>query len=209
MERYHDCWILYRALIDRLFHLRALADNNDFLIFDDWSFMRQYEYRHRVRSDPEFKDTLNPEVFRDTHEERERYQEIKKRSPKWKRPHAETIAKKMGCEFLYKYSYDYASTHVHPMANDGDEDFRRLTGLIQYDQPLDRRVILNNSCLTLVLLIQEGLNAGTLHWRTLVYDFLKHFMDSLRSGSKEYGITFIKIVEMKEEMGLCQKRSSG
>ena len=208
-DHYHDCWILYRSLVDRLFHLRALADNDDFLLFDDWSFVKQYEYRNRAKSDPDFKDTLNTELVKETLEEKERYQEIKKLPPKWKRPLPEEVANKMGLGFLYKYAYDYASAHVHPMANDGDEDFGRLTGLTKRDMPPDRRVILNNSCLILVLLIQEGLNTGTLQWRRVVYDFLDHFMHRLAGESEQYRVALFKFIKMSEERGLCQKRSSG
>lgn len=209
MGHYQDCWSLYRSLIDRLFHLRALAESGDFLLFDDWSFVKQYEYRNRAKSDPDFKDTLNPELIRETREEKERYQEIKKLAPKWKRPRPQTVAKEMGCEFLYKFGYDYASALVHPMANDGAEDFRRLTGLAEYDKQMDRRMILNNSCLILVLLIQEGLNSGTLRWRRVVYDFLEHFMHRLASGSEQHRVTFIKFIKMSEERGLCQARQNG
>ena len=203
---YTDCWILYRSLLDRLLHLRSLANNDEFLAFDDWSFVKQYEYRNRAKSDPDFQDTLNPELIRETRGEKERYQEIKKLPPKWKRPRPQVVAKEMGCEFLYKFGYDYASALVHPMANDGEEDFHRLTGLIEYDALMDRRMILNNSCLVLVLLIQEGLNAATLQWRRLVYDFLEHFMHLLASGSEQYRVTLFKFIRMSEEIGLCQKR---
>jgi len=169
--------------------------------------VRQYEQRHRVRSDPDFKHTLNPEMFRDTPTEKERYRELKKRPPVWKRPRAEAVAKAMDLEFLYKYGYDYGSLHVHPMANDGDEDFRRLTGLDQGEREFDQSVVLNNSCLTLSLLIQEGLNTGTLEWRAVVYDFLNHFIALLGSGSQEYKTTLAKMIAMRERAGLCRKRT--
>ncbi|HEX8684547.1 MAG TPA: hypothetical protein VF707_19675, partial [Ardenticatenaceae bacterium] len=95
--------------------------------------------------------------------------------------------------FLYKFGYDYASTHVHPMANDGEEDFLRVTGLAG-DPDIDQRVLLHNSILIQLLLIQQGLNASELQWRALVYDFLDHGVEFLESGSKRYGLTVFKIV---------------
>ena len=33
-----DCWILHRALLDRLFHLNDLNQKNQFDVLNDWSF---------------------------------------------------------------------------------------------------------------------------------------------------------------------------
>ncbi len=42
-----------------------------------------------------------------------------------RRAKAAAIAKDMVMQFLYQYGYDYAFTHVHPMANDDQDDFLR------------------------------------------------------------------------------------
>ena len=38
VEDYHDCWLLYRAILDRLFYLESLGRNNTFEDFDNWCF---------------------------------------------------------------------------------------------------------------------------------------------------------------------------
>ncbi len=48
IKDYGDCWIIHRALLDRLFHLRALNDNDQFDLFDDWSFKMQHEAANRL-----------------------------------------------------------------------------------------------------------------------------------------------------------------
>ncbi len=206
LDDYQDGWILYRSLLDRLFHIKALADENVFQDFDDWCFVKQYDHRNRIRSDPIFTASINKEFFRDTSEEKERYQELKIRGVKWKRPHPEKIAKNMELEFLYKHGYDYASMHVHPMSDDGMGDFLRLTGLEVNNEPIDQRALLSDSCLVLTLLIQEGLNASTLEWRAVVYFFLEHFRELLDTGSKEYGATFIKVAMLMKNNDLCRNK---
>jgi len=37
-----DAWILHRTLLDRLFHLHALAEANDFAAFEDFSLRSSY-----------------------------------------------------------------------------------------------------------------------------------------------------------------------
>lgn len=201
---YQDCWVLNRCILDRLFHLRALAKNNTFELFEKWSFKQQYDFRNKLRSDTDFKGKLNPDFFKDTNEQKEKYATITKEQPRWERPKAETVAKEMDLIFLYKFGYDYASTLVHPMANDGQEDFLRLTNLLEEELFTDQRVVINNSCLAVILLIQEGLNASTLAWRRLIFDFLDNFLSFLKNGSKDYLLSFLKIGKLGPELDLAK-----
>lgn len=50
-----DCWTLHRTLLDRLFHLHDINQNNQFEVFDDWSLKALYEAANRLRSDPALK----------------------------------------------------------------------------------------------------------------------------------------------------------
>jgi hypothetical protein len=115
IKDYGDCWIVHRALLDRLFHLHALNDNDQFDLFDDWSFKMQYEAANRVRSDPALAGQLKGLVDDLTTERKVRYQRLVKNQPSWRRPKAEDAAKAMDLTFLYRYGYDYASRHVHPI----------------------------------------------------------------------------------------------
>ncbi len=54
-----DCWILHRALLDRLFHLDELSQKNQFDEFNDWSFKMLYEAAGRLRSDSALKGQIN------------------------------------------------------------------------------------------------------------------------------------------------------
>lgn len=204
-----DCWILHRALLDRLFHLRALNDNDQFDLFDDWSFKMQYEAANRLRSDPELKGQIKELVDDLTTEQKMRYQRLVRNSPNWRRPKAEEVARAMDLMFLYKYGYDFASQHVHPMANDGQEDFFNITHLEpkpNFPKPV---MVLSNSILAASLIAQEALNASTLSWRRVVYDAVDGIRNFLRSASPEHLLPLAKMSKMFEEhITLAQRRES-
>ncbi len=181
-----DCWVLYRTLVDRLFHLYALNRDDQFDAFDDWSFKAQYEAANRLRSDPLMKDRLEGVVDEPTDEQKARYQRLVLKPPQWRRPKPEQTAKDMGLGMLNAYGYDFASTHVHPMANDGQEDFFRLTGLKPAPAFPDWSVALNNSVLVWTMTIQEALNASSLRWRAIVYDGLEGIRQYLGTGEVAY-----------------------
>jgi hypothetical protein len=111
----------------------------------------------------------------------------------------------MNLDFLYKYGYDYASTLVHPMANDGVEDFLRLTELQGNSIYFDQRPVVSNSCLAVTLLIGEGLGASGLEWISPVIDFLYDFRDFLSDGSENYKMSFLKIGSLGPNAKLCRK----
>ncbi len=129
IKDYSDCWVVHRCLLDRLFHLHALNENDQFDLFEDWSFKMQYEAANRLRSDLDLKGQLEGLVDNLTAEQKARYQRLVNNPPDWRRPKAEDVAKAMDLTFLYKYGYHFASQYVHPMANDGQEDFFNITHL--------------------------------------------------------------------------------
>jgi hypothetical protein len=204
MENSEDCWILFRCLVDRYLHLVSFAKDGSYEAFDDWSFMKQFEAQNRVRSDPGQQGALDSSLFTPTPDQKSRYQSLVKSPPKWRRPKAEEIAKERGLSFLYNFGYDYASTHVHPMANDGSEDFFTLTGLKPKPDFPSQISVLHNSLLVSCLILQEALNQSELGWRSIVYDFLDHIMRFLDTGSVEYQTTFTKIVGLGLAKNLCE-----
>ena len=157
---------LHRCLVDRLFHLFALGKNGAYEAFDGWSFMR-LDAQNRVRSDPNCQDLLESPLFTPTPEQRGRYASLAQSPPQWKRPKAEDTAKEMKLPFLYTYSYDYASSHVHPMANDGSEDFFTITKLEPRPDFPSYVSVLHNSLLISCLIVQEALNQSDFQWRRI------------------------------------------
>jgi hypothetical protein len=199
MEDYQDCWVLHRCLLDRLFHLRYLNDSDGFDTFEAWSFLEQYKAMNRVRSDPEVQGAREHDLFNFTDEQKKRAGHLLDNPPQWRRPKPEVVAKDMDMRFLYVYGYDFASTHVHPMANDGDQDFHTITGLEPRPDYPDQRTVLANTLLVATLLVQEGLNASTLLWRQLVYGVFEDLRRFLDSGSTDYRQRLLTMVSAVQQ----------
>ena len=191
-----DCWILHRCLVDRFFHLVELGKSTSYEAFDDWSFVRQFEAQNRVRSDPSCKDLLDSPHFKPTREQKARYATLAKSPPQWYRPEPEDVAKGLKLPFLYYYSYHYASSHIHPMANDGWEDFHDITKLEPKPDFPSQISVVHNTILIGCLLVQEGLNQSDFRWRAILHDFYEHLLKHLRDGSDDYKVTFMKVVNM-------------
>lgn len=204
---FQDCWILNRCLLDRLFHLVHLGKTGEHELFDDWSFYKQFKAQNRVRSDPKFQAAQNSQLFTPSSKEKARFTKLASTPPKWNRPKAETVAKEMNLSFLYKYGYDLGSTHVHPMANDGLQDFFSITKLEPSPDFPEQRSVLSNSILVSCMIIQEALNQSSFRWRHVTYDFLSQLMEHLHDGTPDYRVAFLKIAEMARSMELCEPSS--
>ena len=190
-EAYSDCWSLHRTLLDRLFHLHVLSHDKSFAVFEEWSFIQQYEARNAILSDPDFRDKLDPSFVKSDATEQSRYKQLKARGVTWSRPKAEDAAKLLGYPFLYKYGYDFASTHIHPMANDGQDEFLRITRL-GAPRMFEHKVILRNSVLAYILLVQEALVASQLRWNSVVVSFFESAVAALSGDVLTYKLVFQK-----------------
>jgi hypothetical protein len=204
LDDIQDCWIIHRCLVDRFFHLVELGKSKSYEVFDDWSFVRQFEAQNHVRSDPNCKDLLDSPLFKPTSEQRARYASLAKSRPQWHRPKAEDVAKGLRLSFLYTYSYDYASSHIHPMANDGCEDFYDITKLEPRPDFPSQISVVHNSLLIGCLLVQEGLNQSDFRWRAIVFNFYEQLANHLADGSADYKLTFMKIAKMGPETKLSE-----
>lgn len=199
-----DAWILYRSLLDRFFHLRYLHENKEFEKFDDFSFITLYDVRNKLLSDPDpiMKQKIPRSLKELQKKNRKRYDEIKKKKVKWRRPEAKEIAKKMEAKFLYDIGYDFASTHVHPMATDGISDFNRLTSPTQKGDLPDATVV-RNSLLIQTVMMREAFNISNLKWRSIVFSFLDDIQNFLNGDELSYRITFMKLANAGPDFELC------
>lgn len=200
LEDYQDCWILHRCLLDRLFHLADLDSQNQFETFEAWSFLKQYKANTRIRSDPEFGGALRESgVIDPTPEQRTRGEALSRNPPVWTRPKAEDVSRKLCMRFLYSFGYDYGSMHVHPMADDGEQDFFTITGLGPRPLFADQRTVLSNTLLVGTMVLQQALNASSPSWRALIYDFLSDLRRFLGDGSDDYKMSFVKLGRLAEQ----------
>jgi hypothetical protein len=208
LEDYQDAWAIHRGILDRLFHLHHIATNDQFAAFEAWSFFEQYKGQNRVKSDNDFKDQATGSVYELSEAQRQRIRDLANSKPTWKRPRAEHVAKQMGVSFLYKYGYDYASMHVHPMASDGEQDFYTITGFAP-DRALPSQItVLSNSVLAVVLVLQDALNFSSFRWRRLLWTYCEQMLSLLRSGDTAYRQTFLSLAEQFKSGELCEPVSS-
>ena len=193
-----SAWILYRCILDRLFHIWHLAERNEFELFEEWSYFEQFNARNKVRSDPECREALNNPLFSVSDEEMTRAKRLAKNPPRWSRPRPEEAAQGLKLGILYRFGYDFASRLVHPMATDGHEDFFRITKLQPAPDFPDQRSVLSNTLLIATMTVQEGLNASHFQWRRVIFDFLDELRLGLGTGSKAYREPFLKIGRFAE-----------
>ncbi len=197
-----DAWILHRSLLDRLLHLHHLGETDGFSGFEEYSFLSMYEARHQLLSDPDMRSKAPPSLKELQKSNKARYDEIAAKQSRWHRPKPE-VAKKMDLGFLYRFGYDYASTHVHPMAGDGEADFTTLISPPHALTPPDATVV-RNSILVQSMLVQEALNVSRMRWRAIVYDFLDQIRVFLETGDPQFHVTFYKIGRAGPDFQLCE-----
>ena len=201
-----DAWILHRSLLDRLFHLHNLVEQNSFSDFEEFSFLKMYKARQKLLSDEEMRDKVPASLRQLQESQKARYKQLVGKAHTWRRPKAEDVAKSMDLSFLYSYGYDLASTKVHPMAQDGEIDFVRLTSPTNYKSLPDATVV-RNSILVQSILIQEALNASSVQWRTIIYDFIDQLQKFLKDDKNlKFQETFYKIGNAWPAVDFCEPR---
>ncbi len=200
---FQSAWILHRSLLDRMFHLRSIGENDEFSEFDDWSFYQQYNAQNKVKSDPEFKHQATGWVYDLNNDQKNRARRLGEQKPTWRRPKAEAVAKKMDMQFLYSYGYDYASSHVHPMANDGQEDFFSITRITPPHPFPSNITVINNSTLAATMIFQDAINFSSFKWKKITWTFLEDIRVALQNGNPSYQMTFRRLSDAFLDEGLC------
>ena len=202
---YQDGVVLQRTLVDRLLLLRHLIDQAEFDQFESWSFRKQYKSAQDNLSDPEIRVKLKPEsldaAVAQQEERRSRFQQ--EPVSDWHRPNPKEIAKRAKLSHIYRVAYDYPSTEVHPMADDGKEDFVRLLGL-PLDSYEDESVVIHNSLITQLYLSILGLRACDVVWSHFVFDFFDQMLAFLESGAQEYISTFQMAMSLSKQISWCE-----
>ena len=211
---YDDCVVLHRAHTDRVIHLIDLIERQEFAEFERWSFRRQFGMADRALSDPTIHSKIEPaalEQARKLHRER-RTRFNQEPESTWHRPDPKEVAKRRKIPIIYQLGYDYPSIEVHPMADDGKESFYRLIGAKgELESYGDEFVVLQNSFVNQIYLVNLGLNACSVIWDGVVGGFLDQLLSLLESGSKDYMFTFLEIAGRGQEYLWCRPKhlSSG
>lgn len=192
-----DCYIIYRSMLDRLAHLYYLERTNSFAQFEQWSLMEQIKANNDALSDITMKDRLDKSLFVASEAEKKRCKSLRESGVTWKRPDVKSEFKSMDLYFLYKFGYDHASTHVHPMADDGMAEYNIMANNIPERVYSNLKylsdIVIKNAALVSSLTIRECLNLSNFHWIALAYDFLEAFNKAFVDEENEFEDKFEKM----------------
>jgi Family of unknown function (DUF5677) len=192
-----DAWILHRALLDRLLHLHHLGETDGFSEFEEFSFLSMYEARHKLLSDADMSAKVPTSLKALQKTDRPRYDSISAKQARWRRPKAEDVAKQMDLGFLYRFGYDYASMHVHPMAISAP-----------HVVTVPDATVVRNSILVQSMLVQEAFNVSKMRWRAIMYDFLDEIRTFIRTSDPQFHGTSYKIGKAWPTLQLCEPVTS-
>jgi hypothetical protein len=202
---YHDCWLVHRAILDRLFYLESIGRENKFQLFDDWSFVKRFKYKRKCLKDEKLIGKLDSTHFIISDQDKKRYEALRKGGIKWRPPKAYEVASSMNLDILYDYGYDFGSMYVHPLAVDGEEACLRLAGKPIKESFDDQITVIHNSCLVIALMIKRGLFFSQLEWRSGILGFIDDFNRFLSQGSEKYVVTLLRISKMMDDnLKLCR-----
>lgn len=191
-----DCWVLFRCILDRLFHLVHIAENDQFEEFEEWSLTKQHSLLHSLVCDPEMKGKVSEDLLLYKKSIEEKHGQVLHRKSGWQRPKAKDVAKMMRLEFLYRYGYDFASTMIHPMANDGEEALFRQLGLKDHPRFQDHRSVLVNASLCHTLLVRAGMSYSGYEWLAVIHEFFDDMLKFLDDGAIDFMISFAGITSL-------------
>lgn len=125
-EQEGEAMALYRLLIERYFYLEYLKETNSYQAFKDWSYIKTFESRNQMRSNPEFNSSEVKKYLSDTKDQDKVYQRLKNQKNLWQEPKLENFAKELNLSFLYSMGYDLGSSFIHPRADEGAIDGLRI-----------------------------------------------------------------------------------
>ena len=146
---------------------------------------------------------LKKEFFKPSDQKKARYKELKEQGVNWSRPDIEKEFKKKDLYFIYKFGYDYASSHVHPMANDGMIEYFNLIPnppreIVEHAKH-QSQLITKNSTLVASLIVNECLNNSALKWRAVVFNFIDSFRKAINDLENEFELDFAKMKQFIDE----------
>jgi len=208
-QAYGDCWTLFRTIVDRMLHLHVIAEKDEWLAFEEWSFVREYEIINNIAADTMLTAEQKSAATPPTAEQKRRYKELKAKGVTWRPPDPEKAAKSLGLPFLYKFAYDKASRHLHPLASNGRHEFEYLTQLGEKGSRGDQRALIHNSILAYTMLLNEALNVSEREWRRLIFDCVDAFRQALVGDRVSYREHLVRVVAYGHETEWSRPKKQG
>jgi hypothetical protein len=186
---------LYRLLIERYFYLIYLKNSNSYQEFSDWSFMKTYEARNKMRCKTEFMDKETRKILVDKIETTKKYQRLKDEIKSWKEPRIKDIAIESKQDFLYDFGYELASSFVHPRADEGYMDKHRIVKDEFNTKRLEQ--ILHNTTLIYCSVFYLGIKQSSFDFGQYIDSYYKTIIDYL-SNQKNLNIKNLEQLMMAE-----------
>ncbi len=198
-EQFNEGWILFRSLVDRLVYIYYLDENSNYEDFEKWTFLKTYEMINNARSDEQIQSVKNNPLFQLTKDSKSKYARLCKEKIEWNKPKPDDVLRKEDLNFIYKFSYDYASTKTHPMFNDGDEEFHAITKLTPNPySDMTHEELLPNTILLSTMIVQKCLENFDLEFITVLYEWLGELRKEIRkeeNSSLELSLAIGKYIQ--------------
>jgi hypothetical protein len=188
---FHDCMLLLRTIIDRLLHLGAIAKADAWEDFIVKTASERHRYLNKIRSDREMyakREASFDEAYAESKRVIAELDSRPVRGGQFSSFRPEELSKELGLKFIYDYGYDHASTYVHPLADEGMQDIGHLMGVSVPERSSDDRTILQNACLSYLLLISHSIHLVEVPHKdafSAAESHLLHFVGTGRSDHLE------------------------
>jgi hypothetical protein len=165
---------LYRLLIERYFYLEYLEEKKMYQEFKDWSFIKTYEIRNKMRSHSQFNNADVKAELKDNEFQIKKYQELKDKKNQWVEPKIENFAKEIDLSFLYSLGYDLGSSHIHPRADEGLWDALRIVKNETASETVVTNLLSNS-----ILISNSILALATFHSKNFYGIFLQNYCNTI------------------------------
>lgn len=189
---------LYRLLVERYLYLEYLIKSDSFEGFSEWSYIKTFEIRNRMRGTPEFNDSDLKKNLKDEKEQVYKYQIYKKRNT-WKKPDLKIVAKQMKIDFLYNIAYEQGSSHVHPRAEEGLLDAVRIV-TNKTIEPDKKNALIHQSILISISILGLGLYNTDYNWGKFMEYYINSIFEFLKNEQELPELTRLENMAMASQL---------
>lgn len=190
---------LLRLLNERFFFLAYVIETKSYKEFDDWSYIRYFEKRNKIRSSSIPQKKYEEILLRESKSNIDKYKYLKKTNS-WVEPKIEKLAKKYKLKYLYSLGYDLYSSIIHVRSNEGYYDCLRLVEK-KILVPERLNSIMVNAILFNWFIFRIAINDIDFSWTSYYDEYLTFMYDALENNSD---VEKLSEIEMKLTLNLQQ-----
>lgn len=190
---------LLRLLSERFFFLAYVIETKTYQEFDDWSFIKYFEKRNKLKSSSIPKKKHEEILLKEPKSNIEKYKKLKNTSS-WIEPKIETLAKRYKLKYLYSLGYDLGSSVIHTRSNEGFYDCLRLVER-KILVPERLNTIMINAIFFNWIIFKIAINDINFSWTKNYEEYFNFIYDTLENNSSTGEISKIEsdlILNLKE-----------